>query len=90
MAVVNLGDNGPELLLAKPGDFRLSDAKPLGVDACKVVWRPDGEELVIIRSDDCLGSATGQLIRLPVNKPKEQVVLKQNADNPVFQPLAAD
>ena len=44
MAVVNLGSNGlPDLLLAKPDDFLLADAKPLGVRACKVIWRPDGK-----------------------------------------------
>jgi dipeptidyl aminopeptidase/acylaminoacyl peptidase len=90
MAVVNLDGDGPELLLAKPGDFKLADAKPLGVRACKVVWRPDGRELVVVRADDCLGSVTGELIRVPVRTPKEQVSLKLKGDNPVFQPLAAE
>jgi beta-lactam-binding protein with PASTA domain len=92
MAVVRVGGDGrPELLLAKPDDFLLqSDPKPLGVRACKVVWRPDGQQLVIVRADDCFTSATGELIRLPVDKPKEQVSLKLTGDNPVFQPLAAE
>ena len=90
MAVVNLGSNGlPELLLAKPDDFLLSDAKALGVRACKVIWRPDGKELVVVRADDCFGSATGELIRVPLDDPKSQRSLKLNGDNPVFQPLAA-
>jgi beta-lactam-binding protein with PASTA domain len=90
MAVVNLDREGPELLLANPGDFKLADAKPLGVRACKVVWRPDGKELVVVRADDCLGSETGELIRVPVRTPKQQVSLKLKGDNPVFQPLAAE
>jgi hypothetical protein len=92
MAVVRVGGDGrPELLLAKPDDFLLqSDPKPLGARACKVIWRPDGQQLVIVRADDCFASATGELVRLPVDNPKEQVSLKLTGDNPVFQPLAAE
>jgi beta-lactam-binding protein with PASTA domain len=91
MAIINLGAGGrPELMLAKPGDFLLSDANPLGVIACKVIWRPDGKQLVVVRADDCFGSATGELIRLPLDNPKDQRSLKLSGDNPVFQPLAAE
>jgi dipeptidyl aminopeptidase/acylaminoacyl peptidase len=92
MAVVQVGGDGrPELLLAKPDDFLLAaDPKPLGVRACKVIWRPDGRQLVVVRADDCFASATGELLRLPVDNPKQQVSLKLTGDNPVFQPLAAE
>ena len=90
MAIVSVGGNGlAELFLAKPDDFLLQDAKPLGVRACKVIWRPDGKELVVVRADDCINSATGELIRLPLDNPKAQRSLKLNGDNPVFQPLSA-
>ena len=59
--------------------------------ACKVIWRPDGKELVVVRADDCFGSATGELVRLPVDNPRDdQTSLKLRGDNPVFQPLAAE
>jgi beta-lactam-binding protein with PASTA domain len=91
MAVVNLGANGrPELFIAKRGDFLLADAKRLGVRACKVIWRPDGVEVVVVQADDCLGSDTGDLVRLPVADPKAQDQLKLGGDNPVFQPLAVE
>ena len=68
-----------------------TDAKPLGVRACKVIWRPDGEELVVVRADDCFGSATGELLRLPRRQPdSDQQSLKLSGDNPAFQPLAAE
>ena len=89
MAVANLGENGPELLLTKAGDFRLADAEPLDVRACKVIWRPDGRELIVVRADDCSAN-TGELIRVPVDTPKKQVSLNLDGDNPVFQPLAAE
>jgi beta-lactam-binding protein with PASTA domain len=93
MAVVSVGKNHrPELFLAKPDDFLLAnEPKRLGVVACKVIWRPDGQQLVIVRSDDCINSDTGELIRLSVTNPREdQDSLKLNGDNPVFQPLAAE
>ncbi len=91
LAIINVGPSGrPELLFAKPGDFLLTDAKPAGVIACKVIWRPDGKELVVVRADDC-GAATGELVRLPVASPRDdQTSLKLKGDNPVFQPLAAE
>jgi hypothetical protein len=91
LAVVALsGDGTTDLFLAKPDDFLLSDAKPLGVRACKVIWRPDGRQLVVVRNDNCLASDTGELIRLPVDDPKDQQSLRLSGDNPTFQPLAAE
>jgi beta-lactam-binding protein with PASTA domain len=91
MAVARLGDNGrSELFMAKRNDFLLQDADPLGVRACKVIWRPDGEELVVVQADDCLGAATGDLVRLPADNPSDQQQLKLGGDNPVFQPQSAE
>jgi dipeptidyl aminopeptidase/acylaminoacyl peptidase len=91
MAVVQRGANGRGVLfLTKRGDFELADAKRLGVTACKVIWRPDGEDLVVVQADDCFGSETGDLVRLPVGNPKEQQQLKLGGDNMAFQPLAVE
>jgi beta-lactam-binding protein with PASTA domain len=91
MAVVSLGANGrAELSLTKRGDFSLADAEPLGVRACKVIWRPDGQEMVIVQADDCIGSATGDLLRLAIDNPTKQLQLKLGGDNPVFQPLSLE
>ena len=91
LAIINLGANGrPELLFTKPDGFLLANAKPAGVIACKVIWRPDGKELVVVRADDCFGSATGELLRLAAANPRDdQTSLKLKGDNPVFQPLVA-
>jgi hypothetical protein len=78
------------LFMAKRGDFLLSEAEPLGLRACKVIWRPDGEELVVVQSDDCLGAATGDLVRLSVDDPSEQQQLKLGGDNMSFQPLTVE
>ena len=56
LAVVNLGANGrAELFVTKRNDFKLAEAKKLGVRACKVIWRPDSVDLVIVQSDVCIG-----------------------------------
>ena len=79
---------GPaQLFFAKPDDFKLTDADRPGVQACKVIWRPDGRELVVVRADDCFGSDTGELVRLPVDSPRDQRSLKLGGDNPTFQPI---
>ena len=90
MAVANLGANGrAELLLVKRGDFLLAKPQELKARACKVIWRPDGQELLVVRSDDC-GAVTGDLVRVPIDDPSRQVLLKVGADNPVFQPLSVE
>jgi len=88
LAVVRLGKDGvPLLFLAKPGDFLLSDPRPLGVVACKATWRPDGKELLVVRADNCFNSVTGNLVRVPVDKPRQQRSVRLEGDNPSFQPL---
>ncbi len=90
-AVVLAADGTTDLFLGKPDNLLLSDAKPVGVRACKVIWRPDGEQLVVVRADDCLGSTTGELLRLSVADPRsDQDSLGLTGDNPTFQPLAAE
>jgi hypothetical protein len=88
MAVARIGNSGrPEVVMAKRGDFPLADAKRLGVIGCKVLWRPDGERLVVVQSDDC-NAATGELVQFPVDDPQSLRSLNLSGDNPVFQPLS--
>ena len=91
MAVVHLGGDGrPELLLTKPDDFLLQDAKPLGVRACKAIWRPDGKQLVVVRADDCFADdRRADPLRRSTTR-RSSSSLKLNGDNPDFQPLAAE
>jgi Tol biopolymer transport system component len=91
MAVAVLGPNGrAELFMAKRGDFPLAEAKALRVRACKVIWRPDGQELVVVKADDCIGAATGELVRLSAADPTDQQQLKLGGDNPAYQPLSVE
>jgi hypothetical protein len=88
MAVAaNLKNRDFRLYTAKPDDLLLTKAQPLGVRACKVVWRPDGKEVVVVQAGDCSAAPTGELVRLPVDDPKQQKQLRLEGDNPTFQPL---
>lgn len=68
-------------------DLGLEQAKRRPVQACKVVWRPDGKEVVIVQSGAGCEQQTGQLLRLAVDKVADAVPLSASGDNPSFQPL---
>ena len=59
-------------MLAKPGDFALTNAKATGVRACKVAWRPDSRELAVVQADEACGETAGSLVRVPAGAPSEQ------------------
>lgn len=88
LAVVSNIDS-PEFRLAFTGidDLSLEQAKRRPVQACKVVWRPDGKEVVIVQAGERCDQATGQLLRLAADKVADAVPLSASGDNPSFQPL---
>jgi beta-lactam-binding protein with PASTA domain len=85
--VSNLGSDFFRLSLAKPNDLLMTNAKATTVRACKVAWRSDGVELVVVKADELCREAVGSLARLPVKNPTQQTELNARGDNPVFQPL---
>jgi hypothetical protein len=85
--VANFDSDAFQLYLAKPKDFLLTDAKPQAVRACKVAWRSDGVEVVVVQADAACQEANGQLVRMPVKNPRDQHLLGFTGDNPAFQPL---
>jgi dipeptidyl aminopeptidase/acylaminoacyl peptidase len=87
-AVANFDSDAFQLYFAKPKDVLLTDAKPQGTRACKVVWRSDGQEVVMVQADELCQEANGQLVRAPVKNPRDnQHLLGFSGDNPAFQPL---
>jgi beta-lactam-binding protein with PASTA domain len=88
IAVVSNLDSGEfRLAIAKADDLRLEDARRLPVQACKVIWRPDGKEVVIVQAGALCTQPTGQLFRIEVDRSPEAVPLAASGDNPSFQPL---
>ena len=87
-AVANFDNDAFQLYLGKPNDFLLTDAKPQGARACKVAWRSDGKEIVMVQQDANCKEGNGQLVRAPVSNPRAgQRTLGFSGDNPAFQPL---
>jgi beta-lactam-binding protein with PASTA domain len=87
-AVANFDTDAFQLYLGKPKDVLLTEAKAQNVRACKVAWRSDGVELVVVQADELCQEANGQLARMPVGQPTKQQSLGFSGDNPVFQPLS--
>ena len=89
--VANFDSEAFQLYLGKPKDFLLTDAKPQGVRACKVAWRSDGKELVVVQADALCQEDNGQLVRMPVREPAGgQQTAGLSGDNPAFQPLTLE
>jgi beta-lactam-binding protein with PASTA domain len=90
-AVANFDSDAFQLYFGKPKDVLLSDAKPQGVRACKVAWRSDGKEVVVVQADEGCVEGNGQLARMPINNPRSaQQLLGFTGDNPAFQPLTLE
>jgi hypothetical protein len=88
LALVSNQGGGPfQVYLAKAGDVLMTNAKPTGVRACKVVWRSDGKELFVVQADEACGEENGAIVRFPVNKPDDQQQIAAIGDNPASQPL---
>jgi beta-lactam-binding protein with PASTA domain len=86
----NINSDFFRLYLTTPGDFTLQNAKKTPVRACKVAWRSDSKEIVVIDSGHGCNSdpsqETGALfgVFLPNFNSK---ALNASGDNPAFQPL---
>ncbi len=90
-AVANFDSDAFQLYFAKAKDFPLTDAKPQGARACKVAWRSDGKEIVLMQADEGCREDNGQLARAPVKNPRTgQQLLGFSGDNPAFQPLTLE
>ena len=91
VAVANFDADAFQLYLGKPKDVLLTDAKPLGVQACKVAWRSDnlgGRGRAGRRGVRNQGN--GQIVRVPLKNPAAQQRLVFSGDSPDFQPLTLE
>jgi hypothetical protein len=73
-----------------PDDFLLSSAKKTSVRACKVVWRSDGQELLVIQADAACSENAGTLARVDANATRELETLAPFGDDMVYQPLSLE
>jgi beta-lactam-binding protein with PASTA domain len=85
--VSNQGSSFFRLWLAKKGDFLMTSAKPTPVRACKVTYRGDGQEVMVVQADAGCTEDVGALVRFDVKDSKSQRELNAAGDDPQFQPF---
>ena len=85
--ISNQGAQAFRLWLGKPGDFKLSSAKQTAARACKLAWRGDSKEIMLVQSDAACQEDVGELVRLEINATRSQQEINSVGDDPVFQPL---
>jgi Tol biopolymer transport system component len=85
--ISNQGSSFFKLWLAPKGDFALTSAKATSIRACKVTWRGDGQELLVVQSDALCQEDTGVLVRFAANNLNLHKELNALGDDPVFQPM---
>jgi WD40 repeat protein len=86
--ISNLGSSFFRLWLAKPGDFLMTQAKPTPVHSCKVTWRGDSQEVMVVQADAGCSEDVGSLVRFDVTDVKSQRQLGALGDDPEFQPIS--
>ena len=88
LAVVsNQGSSFFKLFLTEPGDYKLEDARGTAIRACKVAWRGDSQELIVVQADAGCAEQTGTLSRLSPKATRQGVDVASNGDDPVYQPF---
>jgi beta-lactam-binding protein with PASTA domain len=88
MAIIsNEGTAAFRLWLVKRGDFLLTDAKPTPDRACKVTYRGDGKEVMIVQADALCQEEVGSLLRVSVADVNQHQELSPVGNDPVYQPF---
>jgi beta-lactam-binding protein with PASTA domain len=85
--VANQGSSFFKLFLTEPGDYKLEDARGTAIRACKVAWRGDSQELIVVQADAGCAEQTGTLSRLSPRATRQGVDVAANGDDPVYQPF---
>jgi len=86
--VSNLGSSFYRLWLADDKeDFAMSSAKPTATRACKVTWRGDSEEVMVVQGDALCKEDVAVLNRVPIGNTRSPRELNAAGDDPSYQPL---
>jgi hypothetical protein len=66
----------------------MTQAKPTPVHACKLAWRGDSQELMVVTADALCQERVGSLVRFDVTDVNSQKQLGPLGNDPEFQPIA--
>jgi hypothetical protein len=86
--VANFGTGAFRLWIADdPKDFQLTTAKVTPIDACKVAWRSDSQQLIVTQGSANCDGGPGPAVRVDLSNIRVGKTLSPTADDPVYQPV---
>jgi len=85
--VTNAGLERFQVVIAASRELRDPAAPALPVRACELAWRPDGDELAVVQSDDACSRPDGELVRVSVAHPRAAAIVAGSGRHPAYQPL---
>ena len=86
--VSNQGSSSFRLWLADdPEDFRCPAPSRPPMRACKVTWRGDSKEVLVVQGDADCEEDVAVLARVPIDDVRNQKELNASGDDPSYQPL---
>lgn len=83
--VSNIGTPRFQLTITTPGALKHPRERALPVRACEVAWRPDGDEVAVVQSDDACQTQLGDIVRVDVRQPRRVVTVATGARHPSYQ-----
>jgi len=86
-AVANLQTDRFEVVVSAVDDVALAQAKPLGVPACDLAWRPDGLELAVVQSDPGCTKPVGNVVRFALASPATTAPVRTDSSYPSYGEL---
>jgi hypothetical protein len=84
--VSNQGSSFFRLWFADKDDYLLTAAKATSIRACKVTWRGDGQEVIVVQADAGCQEPVGALVRLSPDNTRQHEEVNAKGNDPVYQP----
>ena len=85
--VTNHPTGGFRIAITAADDLALEHARSLPLQGCDVAWRPDGQELAVVQSDDACIQPLGRVVRVSPARPRELKTVVLRGRDPAWQPV---
>jgi beta-lactam-binding protein with PASTA domain len=85
--VTNVKSSFFRLWFAAPDDIKLESAQATTIRACKVTWRGDSQEVIVVQADEGCGETSGTLVRLNPKDTRSNEQVGERGDDPVYEPF---
>ena len=75
------------LMVTKPSDLALANAKALSVSGCSLAWRPDSLDLAVVEADPACKGSLGPIFGVKPAAPGALKMLVPQGADPAWQPI---